>query len=166
MKTINCHKLVIQNSLKTIICYFKPQREWYLIIYCWFYSPIPILVLDIVFCKYSNFLWKYSVSWRTEYFPWRESNKVLRYLFECIFVCCDYTQFIKEGVTTYTWMYPTIIWLFADHQIRCCTIYLDVFSSSMILCRASNMVLHYFKCALEMIYNKFSKIFNKPRYVI
>ena len=150
---------MIQNSFDTIKWNFKPHWEWYLFISCGLYSPVSISVVYILFSKDSHLPCSDSVSWWTQHFLLRASKKVLHYLFECVWICYDSIQSIKEGVTPSIWMYFTLLWLYTYHHRRCSTFYLNVFSSAVILCRASNKVLHFFKCTLEITYNLFSKTF-------
>ena len=56
-------------------------------------------------------------------------------------------QSIKEGVGLFVWICFTLLWFYTEHQIRCLTIYLIVFSSAVILRRSPNKVLHHsFEC--------------------
>ena len=64
-------------------------------------------------------------------------KKVLYYLFECILLFYNYMQSIKEGVSLFICMYFTMPWFYEEHQRSCFTLYLNVYSSTMIIWRAS-----------------------------
>ena len=116
---------------------------------CEFYLRFSILVSEMGFCKYPHFTWKYSVSLWTEYFLYRSPNREFHYLFECILLFHDSMQSTKEGVVLFIWMYFLLPWLYVEHQRRCCTIYLNVSPSVVIICIASNKVFKYlFGCIL------------------
>ena len=129
---------------------------------------------------------------------YKASKNVFYHLFEYIFYHLfgsiifwrDSIQSIKEGVSTFIWMYLFLPWYYAEYQRKCSIIYLNQFSSAVILrrppnkaihnifagvilwhdtrrapknvfyhlldyilCITPNKMLHYFKCALEIIYN-------------
>ena len=73
---------------------------------------------------------------------WRAPNKVFHHLFWCIHLCRDSTERTKEGVPPYIWIYWPLSWLYTEHQRKCSSINLNVFSSVVVLWRKSRNVLH------------------------
>ena len=88
---------------------------------CEFYLPISILVVEIVLCKY------YHCSWTNKEFQ----RKNIFYV--------DH----KYNVVLFIWICFTLLWIYKENKIRNSTIYLKVFSSSAITCRASNTTFHH-----------------------
>ena len=94
-----------------------------------------------------------------KYFLCRASKKALKYCF-CVLLCYDGINIIKEGIPSYFWMYFTLIWLYSEHQMRCCNIYFNVFYSALILCIASKKVLHHlFECFI--LYRDYMQIIKE-----
>ena len=84
---------------------------------------------------------------------------MLKFLFECIFLWYDYMRNIKEMSSLFNWMYIHLLWFYEDNQRRCCTFYLNVYTSDVILWRASKKVLHFFKWVLlwcDSLFNVYS----------
>ena len=72
---------------------------------------------------------------------WR-TKKVVHYFFECMFICYEYLMSIKESVTLF-FMYISLLWLYTEHEIAYCTIYLNLFYCSMDIWRAAKKILKY-----------------------
>ena len=70
----------------------------------------------------------------------RASNTILHHIFEYIFIWHDYMEWIKDCVPPFIWMYFPLTWLYAENKIRRFTVYLNVLSASMIICRSSRRV--------------------------
>ena len=74
---------------------------------------------------------------------YRAPKKLFCHQFECIFHCRSSMKKIKKCVPQYIWRCTPLPWIYAEHQRKCSTIYLNVFSSAVILCRSSNKVFHH-----------------------
>ena len=83
---------------------------------------------------------------------------MFHHIFEFILLCLNNIKSIREGVALFIWMYFPLPWFYAEHQRRCCTMYLNVFSSTMIIFRSPKKVLDYlFECISVVILCKSSK---------
>ena len=83
------------------------------------------------------------------------SSAVIHCLFEYIFLCYISIQSIKVSAEIicissktllqylFKW-YNYLLWVYAELQRRCCTIFLNAYSSAVILYRISKKLLHYF----------------------